>query len=93
MSVVYRASRYLRSKMSKERVAPNPTPTQSKIHPEYRSSGDSRELLCLIEGDSALFTVEVPSNCTIPKLKKAIHEAAVNGGNHAIYAKYLVHLK
>jgi hypothetical protein len=88
--------RFMRSKMSKdskEREAASgadPVPTQSKILPD---SDDSRELVCLIEGDSSVFTVTVPGDCLIHKLKDFIHQKAINGTNHAIHAKDLALFK
>ena len=89
MSVVSRVSRFVRSKMSKERE-PDPVLTQSKILPV---SGDYRELVCLIEGDSSVFPVTVPGDCLILELKDFIHQKAIHGTNRAAAAQDLVLFK
>ena len=79
-------SRATHSKKGKELEVP----TQSKILPDL---DDSRELVCLIEGDSSVFTVTVPGDCPIFKLKDFIHQKAIHGSKRVAAVQDLVLFK
>ena len=53
----------------------------------------SRRLRCLVEGDSAPFTLTVPLNVEVGDLKEIVHEKGQNGALSGVDAKDLVLLK
>ena len=53
-------------------------------------SDDARALLCLIQGDSAVFEVSVPKEKRVLRLQKLIWEERKNGVLHSVDAADLV---
>ena len=53
------------------------------------SDDSPRALLCLIEGESSLFMVELAGNKDIIALKDLIKEKGINSTKHAVLAKDL----
>ena len=53
------------------------------------SNDSPRALVCLIEGESTLFRVELAGNKVIIALKDLIKEKGINSTKHAVLAKDL----
>jgi hypothetical protein len=48
------------------------------------------ELFCLVQGDSTVFSVDVPTSKSVSKLRQLIYETAIHASKRDILAKDLI---